>query len=372
MRHSGDRHYILDARTATPHFPGIGRYVVNLARAMVTCLLPGERLTVLHDPAHPPDLPHHPRVTRRPVAVSPFALRQQWAMPRLLRGMAPTLYHSTYYLMPYWYPDVPTVLTLYDVIPLRFPSLSTYRARFLFRWMMALALRVTDLALPISEASARDFQTHFRLPTARLRTVPLAADPLFRPQPRRIVETLRRRYNLPTRFLLYLGSNKPHKNLVRLVEAHAHLPPTERVPLVIAGAWYPAFPEARRRAERLGTPVRWLGPVPGEALPALYAAATAFIFPSLYEGFGLPPLEAMACGTPVACSNTSSLPEVVGEAALTFDPTCVEDIADAIRRLLDDKTLRATLRERGLHRAAHFSWARTARLTLEAYRSLLN
>ncbi|HIQ02105.1 MAG TPA: glycosyltransferase family 1 protein, partial [Anaerolineales bacterium] len=128
-------------------------------------------------------------------------------------------------------------------------------------------------------------------------------------------------------------------------------------------------PESRERADSLDLGnIRWLGPVPEADLPALYTGATTFVFPSLYEGFGLPVLEAMACGTPVACSNTSSLPEVVGDAALTFDPTDTAGIADAVARLLEDADLQADLRERGLRRAARFSWERTARATLTVYR----
>jgi alpha-1,3-rhamnosyl/mannosyltransferase len=184
------------------------------------------------------------------------------------------------------------------------------------------------------------------------------------------VEAVRRRYALPERYVLYLGSNKPHKNLIRLIEAWALLAEYgTRSTLLIAGTWDPRHPEPRLLARRLGLEnIRWLGPVPEPDIPALYAGATAFVFPSLYEGFGLPVLEAMACGTPVACSNTSSLPEVVGDAALLFDPTDAAGIAEALSRLMHDADLRADLRERTLRQAARFSWERTARATLTVYR----
>jgi alpha-1,3-rhamnosyl/mannosyltransferase len=172
---------------------------------------------------------------------------------------------------------------------------------------------------------------------------------------------------------LYLGSNKPHKNLVRLIEAWAAIQAEARdVTLVIAGAWLPQHPEPRQHAKALGINDRvcWLGPLPGTDLPALYTAAEAFIFPSLYEGFGLPVIEALACGTPVACANTSSLPEVAGNAALLFDPTQVDAIVDALQRLLGDANLRADLRHQGLTQAAKFSWSRTAQETLALYRTL--
>ena len=363
-------HYILDARTATPHFPGIGRYVTNLARALIPQLEPDEQLTVFFDPAHPLDLPSGDAVHSVPVDVSPFSLRQQWVIPRLLRQHKADVYHSAYYLMPY-VTGVPTLLTLYDLIPVHFPEHSTLKARLLFRWATALALRTARHTLAISEATRRDFLARFPLRPERITAIPLAADPAFTPQSPEVVTALRVHYHLPEKFVLYLGSNKPHKNLVRLVEAWAAVQgEAPDYMLVIAGAWLPQHPEPRQRAQALSIDnrMRWLGPLSGEDLPALYTAADAFVFPSLYEGFGLPVIEAMACGTPVACANTSSLPEVAGDAAVLFDPTQTESIADALRRLLGEDGLRADLRGRGLVQAARFSWVRTAQETLTAYR----
>ncbi|MGC9350201.1 MAG: glycosyltransferase family 4 protein [Anaerolineae bacterium] len=365
-------HYVLDARTAAPHFPGIGRYVTNLARALVPLLAPDERLSVIFDPAHPLSLPDDLGAHVIPATASPFSLRQQLTIPRLLRALHADLYHSAYYLMPYRVP-VPTLLTVYDLIPILFPRHSTLRARLLFRLTCAQALRAADRSVAISEATRQDFLRHFPIGPEDIVTIPLAADPVFRPQPAEATAALRRRYGLPDGFYLYLGSNKPHKNLPRLIDAYARAAERDAVPpLVVAGAWYPRYSEARERAETLGRQeaVMWLGSIPEADLPTLYAAATAFVFPSLYEGFGLPPLEAMACGTPVACSTTSSLPEVVGDAALLFDPTDVESIALALRRISHDGVLRADLSARGLEQAARFSWERTARETLALYRKV--
>nr|HID12930.1 glycosyltransferase family 1 protein [Anaerolineae bacterium] len=168
--------------------------------------------------------------------------------------------------------------------------------------------------------------------------------------------------------------NKPHKNLMRLIEAWSSVIKSlgfGHWSLAIAGHWDPRYPQARQKVAELGLDsVIFLGEVAEADLPALYSAADLFVFPSLYEGFGLPVLEAMACGTPVVCSNTSSLPEIVGDAALTFDPLDVEEMAAKIKEALYDETLREEMREKGLRQAAKFSWEKTARETLKIYREV--
>ena len=405
-------HIILDARTATPHFPGISRYGTNLARALVPLLAPDERLTVICDPAHPIHLPPSGAAQMIPLAISPFSLRQQWIVPRLLRKLqrntlspaderpsssifrpSSVIYHSPYIAMPYR-PGVPTLLTVYDLIPLRHPEHSTARARLFIRWMTRLALRAADHVTAISEFTRDDFLAEFGLAGEQITAIPLAADLVFKPQTAKKIAEIRARYDLPERFALYLGSNKPHKNLTRLVATWQIANSRWQIAdsrLVIAGAWDARYPEARASALMTTNPASsfelpvWLGPVPEADLPALYAAATVFVFPSLYEGFGLPVLEAMACGTPVVCSNTSSLPEVVGQtieaqssasysseqtAALLVDPTDTNALAAAIARLMTDEALRRELAQRGLAQAARFSWERTAAATLELYRRL--
>ncbi len=388
--------YILDARTATAHFPGIGRYVRNLVPALVAQSTPDERWTILWNPRDPtawdPSALAGPQVAVVPVSASPFALAQQWAVPRQLRRLAgggraaglarpsarpPSLYHSTYYLMPYR-PGLPTVLTVYDLIALRLPHTVSLRAR-LFAWAAtALALRAASHVIAISQATRADLLAHFPRSPEQVTVVPLAPDPRFRPQPPQEIARVRARYGLPEAYFLYLGINKPHKNLVRLIRAYRALvtahpsgtgPPLP--PLVLAGPWDPRYPQPRQEAQDLGDAVRFLGPVAEEDLAGLYSGCTAFLFPSLYEGFGLPVLEAMACGAAVICGSRSSLPEVAGDAALSVDPTSVEAWTHALERVWREPDLAAHLRDRGLARAAQFTWERTARETLAVYRRVL-
>jgi glycosyltransferase involved in cell wall biosynthesis len=380
-----ERRYILDARTATAHFPGIGRYVRNLAQSLPPLLADDERLVILWNPSDPtawnptPLASQHVQIV--PAPVSSFALSQQWVIPRLLRQIAQSpipnpqspLFHSTYYLMPYR-PGIPTLLTVYDLIALIHPQTVSLRARLFFRIATRLALAASERIVTISASARDDLLAHFPVNPSRVTPIPLAADPHFRPQPADEIARVRAAYNLPDRYIFYLGINKPHKNLPRLVKAFACLRNTQyllpNTHLVIAGAWDDRYPESRALAAPLGDSVRFLGRVDDADLPALHSGAALFAFPSLYEGFGLPVLEAMACGAPVVCGIRSSLPEVAGDAALLVDPTDTTAIAAAMRRVLEDEALRRSLSAKSLAQAATFSWQRTAAETLAVYREM--
>ena len=337
-------HYVLDARTAIPHFPGIGRYTRSLAGAIVPRLQPAERLTLLVDPREPLQLEGARFV---PITASPFSASQQWRVPRALRSMGAGLYHSPYYLMPYL-PSTATVLTVYDVIPLRYPRFSSARSRLLFRVTTRLAVAAARHVIAITENARQDFIREFRVPRDKITAIPLGADPSFRPATAAAIAAVRAKHALPKRFVLYLGSNKPHKNLAGLVQAWLRRP-SDSAALVVAGAWDDRYSDARRLADESGvSSIRWIGRVPEEELPALYGAAEAFVFPSFFEGFGLPVLEAMACGTPVVCSNVTALPEVAGDAAILVDPADIAAIAAALGRVLDDEALRSELPRKGI------------------------
>jgi len=228
--------------------------------------------------------------------------------------------------------------------------------------------------IAVSRSTAEDLETHLRLPRGKIDVVPQGVGPqgLAQPTPE---ARLRSDLALGDRpILLCVAAKRPHKNLVRLIEAHARLDPAARPLLVIPGYPTPHERDLTERARELGTLEqirlpRWLDQVD---LEGLYAAATAFVFPSLYEGFGLPVLEAMRRGVPVGCSDRGSLPEVAGDAALLFDPEDTGAIHAALARLLYDDRLRRRLRAAGPARAALFTWEATAGATAEVYRRLLS
>jgi alpha-1,3-rhamnosyl/mannosyltransferase len=206
-----------------------------------------------------------------------------------------------------------------------------------------------------------------------VRVIYPGVDPWFFPREQAEVDRVRSRYGLEEEYVLYVGSNRPHKNVPRLVDAWSifnRWSPFSRERRVLALA---GFGDRKGIAPRSDAGrVRYLGPIEESDLPGLYAGAAVFIFPSLYEGFGLPPLEAMACGAPVACSKAASLPEVVGSAAVTFDPENVCEIAAVIGLMLEDESFRRAIRRRGLQQAGRFTWEDTARKTLQLYREVLD
>jgi alpha-1,3-rhamnosyl/mannosyltransferase len=364
---------LIDVRTASDHFPGIGRYAYHLARAIARqkdrgelLLLFNEGLAARFDIAA---LASEPDVKLLSTKARPFTFREQMLLPGRLRGMTPSVTHFPYIVMPYLAPR-PIVVTLHDLIPMHLPHLFTPGRRLLYRASLSLALRASAAVICVSEATLSDLNSAFRLDPARLFVIHEAAAEHFRPVSRNELERVRARHHLPDEYILFLGSNKPHKNIPALIDAFSRL--RSAPPLIIAGSEDPRYLQARKRAAQFKAQERtiFLGGVPEEDLPALYSGARAFVFPSLYEGFGLPPLEAMACGTPVACSDIPSLRKTAGDAALLFDPKEPEAIAAALERLLTDAALREDLRERGLRRAAELTWDAAAQRTLHVYRSV--
>jgi glycosyltransferase involved in cell wall biosynthesis len=257
-----------------------------------------------------------------------------------------------------------------------FPQYLPNKAAYAYaRASMWAAARRSNCILTVSEASKRDILHFFNVPPAKIVVVYNAIDEHFwETPPEEDVARVRERYQLDHQFVLYVGNIKPHKNLVRLIEAFAELRKSgfEQVKLLIIGDEISRLPALRRSVHRhkLHKHVRFLGYLPDRTLAILYRLAAVFVFPSLYEGFGLPPLEAMASGTPVVTSNVSSLPEVAGDAAVLVDPYDVDSIVEGLRLVLDNPAAAADLRRRGLERAREFSWERSVEKTRQVYQAV--
>jgi glycosyltransferase involved in cell wall biosynthesis len=265
------------------------------------------------------------------------------------------------------------VMTVPDLIPRRFLQYCT-RGTVTHAEEAFAHARYMDAVLTYSEHAKQDVVEMLAVEEGKVTVAPLAAHEQFRPPAEREqLQLVLSKYNLARRpYLIHIGTLQPRKNLGRLVEAFARVRQEEpglEHQLVLVGmrGWQDESLFETVRRLRLESDVTWLDHVPFEHLPALLSGADLFVFPSLYEGFGLPPLEAMACGTPVVSSRVSSLPEVVGDAGLLVDPLRVDDLAGAMRRVLTDCSLHAALRQKGLARAQTFSWERTARETLAAF-----
>jgi glycosyltransferase involved in cell wall biosynthesis len=370
-------HFAIDGRHIQDHFPGIGRYTYQLACAL-TAMAPADTFSVLYDPrAHNSRydlniLFSRANVRQIVVPVDVLGAGQQISVPRLLGRLKPDGYHSPYYVLPYATP-CPMVVTVHDLIPELCPeALPRPWLRHTFRALVRLACRRAKMVIVGSTATAEDLRQRLYLPAERVTTIAYGVDTSFRPSSPEQIAAMRQALGLADPYVLYVGINKPHKNLVRLVQAWARTPDTVRgdTRLVLAGREDPRYPQTRQTIAQLGLQesVTILGPVPDADMAALYGGAVAFVFPSLYEGFGLPVLEAMACGTPVMASNRSSLPEVVGDAGLLVDPLNIDALAAALSRLLRDAGLRRELSAQGLARARRFTWARAAKETLTTYR----
>jgi glycosyltransferase involved in cell wall biosynthesis len=277
--------------------------------------------------------------------------------------------------MPYIFLPCRSVVTVHDVFPARFPQYLTSPWAWVgYQVAMRLATSRARHIMADSEYTKRDLGRLFGVPSERVTVVYPGVDPKFHPREPAELEVARQKYDLPPRFVLNVGINKPHKNLPRLIEAYAGARGDLRCPLVLAGKEDARWPQAHETVARLGLEdcVRFLGDVPEADLPSIYGLASLFVMPSLDEGFGLPLAEAMASGVPCVSSNGGSLPEVAGEAALLFDPRDTTAIGEAMRRVVNDSALAQRLREVGLAQAARFTYATAARQALEVYRSCVH
>ncbi len=268
------------------------------------------------------------------------------------------------------------VITIHDLNFLYYPQFQTKDSLRYYAGHIRTAVRQADHILTDSEATKADVVNLLGIPADKITVHLLGVNPAFRPLPAEEVEAARARLGLPAFYLLFVGTFEPRKNLAGLLEAYHDLSITlpDTPPLVVVGrrGWLYESIFQKVADLRLTDRVKWLEDLPHADLPLVYNAAAALVAPSFYEGFGLPALEAMACGVPTVVSNRGSLPEVVGGTGLLIDPDRPEALVDALRRILTDEELRQQSRDTGLTRAATFTWARTARIALSVYRRVLN
>ena len=367
----------IDLSPVVHHKAGLGRYARMLTEHLVTQDKSNVYLAFAHGKfageLFSPALRALPRTTV-PLDARPWRMLVWLAhllhvpMDRVMPRA--DVFHATEHLLPPL-KNARTVFTLHDLIFQFFPEYHLPLNRWFLQNAMPYFLRRADAIVAVSEWTKRDAMRLYNLPSEKITVIYEAADPALRPEsdPKRIAE-VRARYANNQPFLFLVSVIEPRKNIRALVDALRVL--RERgFPhrLLVAGRKGWLYQDTFDHVRQIGmaSQVDFLDHVPDADLPALFAACDAFVFPSLYEGFGLPPLEAMACGAPVVCSNVSSLPEVVGDAALLVSPRDIGGIANAVECVITDRALCDELRERGLARAAQFSWERAAHETLAVY-----
>ena len=367
----------LDCSAIPRQMAGAGVYSYQLVRALAEIRSEHEFVVFARAGLFDDLADNHERVQVVPVNTGSRVTRLAWeqaAMPFLLRRHNIDLLHSPHHHTPVVAGSVKRVVTFHDVTFLVLPERYPLVRRLYMSTLTRAAARVANAIIAPSRSTRDDVVRKLGVDPNRITVIPEAAGPQYAPSDAAAVTRVRERYRLAGDYILSVSSLEPGKNRTRLIQAVARLRDEDvDCRLAIAGqpGWRYEGDMDLARELGLGDRVRYLGYVPDDDLPPLYSGAALLAYPSLYEGFGLPVLEAMACGTPVVAGNTSATAEVAGDAALLVDPLDVDGLARAMRRLLSDETLRADQRARGLERAAGYSWERTARETLALYESLM-
>ncbi len=368
----------IDARFYSSNFTGIGRYTAELIQHLAELDQENQYVIFLNDPQYNYFKVPNERFKKVRVNARHYSLSEQTKFLRAIQKEKLDLMHFTHFNAPLFYTGK-TVVTIHDLILEFFPGkkMTSLFYRWGYKATIKRAVNHADHIFTVSEHTAKDLQEIMGTDRNKITVTHNGLGGEFHPTTdENLMKRVSEEYKLDRPFLLYTGVWRTHKNLVRLIEAFAKLRNEmgDDVLLVLTGKPDPIYDEVPATIEKLGLAkyVRRVGLVSEEDLIALYGMANAYVFPSMYEGFGMPPLEAMACGTPVVTSNTSSMPEVCGESALYFDPYDVDEMANQIHEVLHNKKLREKLVEGGLERIKQFSWDECTKKTLQAYRRILN
>lgn len=368
----------IDTRTVTPVRSGVGNYVLNLLEGL-RWVAPQQEFFLLGQRQNletigwnlPSGLFHSTRFSHES---HPWGdLWEHCLLPRTLQKYGVDVFHGPATLIPLLSTGFTRVVTIHDLVAFLFSETIPKKYALYMRWLIKQVVAKADRIISVSEHTKQDLMDVLKVDPAKISVVHEAASPGFQPiRDQTKIAWVRRRYNLHGPFIYHVGNIEPRKNLVRLVKAFIMLRRCAKldVRLVITGqrGWLTNMLFRELDGLTLGDEVVFTGYVQRTDLPLLMNAAEAFVFPSLYEGFGLPVLEAMSCGTPVVTSNISSLPEIVGSAAVLVDPESVESISQGIERVITDTALRQRLTKEGLLQARKFSWERAARETMAVYR----
>ena len=360
---------------------GVGHYTFELARALAL-LAPSDQFELVAPSPFPDSIIENIRLNcpdnLRAVNAEPSSIRRRrwWALglPHYLRKASLDLFHGTNYEVPLW-SKRRSVLTIHDLSILLHAD--THRADLARRARRRLPLmaRSASMIITATECVRREILEHLHVKADRVRVTPFAPRSGFQAMPAAQANQTKQRLGVEDKFLLFVGTIEPRKNLLTLVRAFDQIrrQTSRRPQLVVVGAegWLTDELFAFIKESSISDRLRLTGYLDDDDLRALYSSCTVFVYPSVYEGFGLPPLEAMACGAPVIASNIATFQETLGSAAELVEPNDVEALARSIVEILDDEDRRRKLSRRGLERAPKFSWERTARLTLEAYREVL-
>ena len=376
----------IGANTFFFKFPasGTGQYLLHLLQALSEVDQENEYILLNPQPlaeetqlliTYPQVITPTPRLARRNDSIEKL-MWEQFTVPLAARKAGVDLLYVPYFAPPF-FPGLPSVITIHDVIPLRLPQYRTDPKMKAYLQLITRAARKATLIITVSQHAKRDMIDALKISAERIRVIYEAAGDEYHPiTDQTVLSKVHSYYGLNGRYILYLGGLDRRKNVLQLVRAFAQLYQhlgDPHLQLLIAGnpdkLKGSLFPDPRPIAADLGITSQIIYRfIKEEDKPAIYSGASAFVFPSLYEGFGLTPLEAMSCGTPVICSNRTSLPEVVGNAAIIIDPENIREMVDAMYAVLTNSQLREDLRVRSLQRAAQFNWRQTATETVATFK----
>ncbi len=362
----------VDARLVYYHQAGIGQYILRLMQALAQ-IDRDDDFIVFKSRKDKTQIVQQANFKTQNLWTPSHHRFEPWSLSAELALFPLDVLHSPDFIPP-TFPRGASVITVHDLAFLKYPRFLT-RASARYYGQVEIAATRANHIIAVSQSTKRDTVQLLGVPAEKISVIHEAAHPLFTQiQNTDALARTRARHGLPQDFVLFVSTIEPRKNLPTLLRAFRDLLRRYDDPIALAVAgnrgWLVEEVDAVIAQLKLGDTVRFLGGIPNEELVYLYNAAKLFVMPSFYEGFGLPPLEAMACGTPVITSNVSSLPEVVGDAALLFDPNNAEELCVAMYRALTDEHLRKEMRVKGLKRAQTFSWERAARATLEVYRKV--